>query len=468
MKKRNTGKTSKEKSNTNAANPATTKPEKKEKNVKKEKVVTPPPSPPTSPAAPAAQAPAAPAPVVEEKEDNEWNELIDSVENPEKALDFFLAPLTLERLILFGSLISADSFLFTIALLPFRVIWRIITGKFLKSHAARIDVARFLLIIVTYALMPSLNLGSVSSLVKKSELKLKLVWATLEFLNCMLADWNTTILGSFFWSLNPANAGRRKYPLILHFAVSVGYLVLHTVIVTLYLGVVNLAITTSNRTFLGLIFIVQFAEMKSAATKSMSPDKIVNESIGDITERFQTFIYVILLFISNFNFAGPFDMAVTKELISDLSIVYFSELAVDCIKHTSILRTNSMSPAIYTVKNNELMANFVATSSPSAIIGDKSTKTSRSMGFCAIPLTIVTFKVLISKFAPDRSFDDVVMVLGCTWVAAVVLKVVLFAVASVVSRITVFTPIERLLGIAPDSAAIPTKEKKGKDKIKTK
>ena len=436
--------------------------ERKEKKEKKEQIVAPPAPEP-------APEPTIATPVIEEKEkeENEWNELIDSVDNPEKALDFFLAPLTLERLILFGSLISADSFLFTIALLPFRAIWRIVTGKFLKSHASRIDVARLLLIVVTYFLMPPLNLGSVSSLVKKSELKLKLVWATLEFLNCMLADWNTTILGSFFWSLNPANAGRRKYPLVLHFAVSVGYLVLHTVIVTLYLGVVNLAITTSNRTFLGLIFIVQFAEMKSAATKSMSPDKIVGESIGDITERFQTFVYVILLFISNFNFAGPFDMAVTKELISDLSIVYFSELAVDCIKHTSILRTNSMSPAIYTVKNNELMANFVATSSPAAIIGDKSTKTSRSMGFCAIPLTIVTFKILVSKFAPDHSLDSVVMVLGATWVAAVVLKVVLFAVASVVSRITVFTPIERLLGIAPENAAIPTKEKKGKDKIKT-
>ena len=411
---------------------------------------------------------AAPVAVVEEKdsEDNEWDELIGSVENPDRALDFFLAPLTLERLILFGSLISADSFLFTIALLPFRAIWRVITGKFLKSHAARIDIVRILLIVVTYALVPSLDLNSVSSLVKKSELKLKLVWAALEFLNGMLTDWNTTILGSFFWSLNPANAGKRKYPLLLHFVVSVLYLVLHTVIVTLYLGVVNLAITASDRTFLGLIFIVQFAEMKSSATKSMSMDKILGESIGDITERFQTIIYVVLLFISNFNFAGPFDAAVTEELISDLSIVYLSELAVDCIKHVSILRTNSMSPAIYTAKNNELMASFVEASSPAAVFGDRSTKTSRNMGFCATPLAIITFKILVGKFAPDRTFVSVAKVLGCTWVVSVALKVVLFAIASVVSRITVFAPIERFLGIAPEDTAVAPKEK-GKGKVKT-
>lgn len=402
----------------------------------------------------------------EEEEDNEWSDLIDSVEKPEKALDFFLAPLTLERLILFGSLISADSFLFTVAFLPFRAVWGLLTGKFLKSHAARIDIARLVLILSALLVVPSLDINSMSSLVKKSELKLKLVWATLEFLNGMLTDWNATILGSFFWALSPSNAGRRRYPLILHYVISVGYLALHTTIITLYLGVINLAITTSDRAFLGLIFIVQFAEMKSAATKSMSREKILNECTDDITERFQTLIYVILLFICNFDFVGPLDLAVTKELISDLSIVYLSELAVDNIKHTSILCTNGMSPAIYTAKNHELMAGFVKNSSPAAIFGDKSTKTSRSMGFCAIPVAVVTFKMLVGKFAPGHGTVEVLKVLGVSWVVFVALKVVLFAVSSVVARITVFTPIERFFGISPEDLDNDNNDKKEK-KVKS-
>lgn len=409
-----------------------------------------------------------PVAAITDSEDNEWSDLIDSVEKPERALDFFLTPLTLERLIMFGSLISADSFLFTIAFLPFRALWRLVSGAFVKSHAARIDIARVVLIIGAYALVPAVSLVSVTSLVKKSELKLKLVWATLEFLNGMLTDWNTTIIGSFFWALSPANAGRRKCPLVLHFAAALGYLMLHTAVITLYLGVINLAISTSNRAFLGLIFIVQFAEMKSAATKSMSLAKIMDECISDITERFQTIIYVSLLFISNYNFAAPFNAAATMDLASDLAIVYFSELAVDWLKHTSMLNTNRVSPGIYTAKTHALMADFVANTAgtPSAVLGDKSTKTSRSMGFCAIPAVVVTFKIITNKFAPDHSPLTVAKVLGASWIVFVLLKVFTFGVTCVVSRITVFTPIEKFLGITPteDEGG----QKKPKDKTKTK
>lgn len=124
-----------------------------------------------------------------------------------------------------------------------------------------------------------IEVATFATFVKNSELKLKMIWMFLEFLDIVLKRYGLqnliyifyllsgdTLVGSFFWSLIVSHK-KLRWSRLSHFLVSFGYMILHSLLLLLHISVLDIAINSKNITLLALVVLVQFAEVKAAAMK---------------------------------------------------------------------------------------------------------------------------------------------------------------------------------------------------------
>jgi hypothetical protein len=307
------------------------------------------------------------------------------------------------------------------------------------------------------------DLSTLARFVRKSEIKIKMVWMCMEFLDKVLASWGDVILGSLFWALRCREA-KRKWSLATHFVVAAWYLSMHSLLLLMHLSVLNIAVGSGNATLLSLVILVQFSEMKSAANKSLDRRKLAAQCDEDITERFQLVVLVGLLFLHNALPSSPIPMptgnAGTTTLVTALAILYLSELAVDWIKHSAVANTNKVLPGFYITHIRGLVRDSTAAPTWANPLTDESFSLSRRIGLCPLPLVVIFLKIGLDCMVGLNAWAIAKIIAAC-WASLVVLRFVLRTALAVAARIEPFAFIDNWLELHD---YIPEKPKKEKSK----
>lgn len=187
-----------------------------------------------------------------------------------------------------------DSFLFVLVVLPVRAVIAFLSlmkrhiqgGRCAPyawpSHRSRdlhpvqkVDLAKFLLLVVGWFGISWMNIGGVSGYVRQETLvKLKILFTLLELLDRLMGNYGEHILGSLFWALE-ARPELVKRGIAWHALLALGYIgaaaallmqltvpVIHSHVVILHCSVFDAAMNGKSQALLTLLLLVQFAEMK--------------------------------------------------------------------------------------------------------------------------------------------------------------------------------------------------------------
>lgn len=135
----------------------------------------------------------------------------------------------------------------------------------------------------------------------------------------------------------------------------------------------------------------QFVEIKSAVFKKFEKENLFQLSCGDVVERFQLSLYLLIIGIRNMSeMTGGLSLKFVFEgLLLPLGVVYLSEIFVDWLKHAFITKFNHIHPDVY-VKFSSILAKDFETVSEGidaqSTLLDRSPQVSRRIGFSAFPL----------------------------------------------------------------------------------
>uniref|UniRef100_A0A803MP50 Uncharacterized protein n=1 Tax=Chenopodium quinoa TaxID=63459 RepID=A0A803MP50_CHEQI len=103
-------------------------------------------------------------------------------------------------------------------------------------------------------------------------------------------------------------------------------------------------IVAHNNALLALLVSNNFAEIKSNVFKRFSKDNVHSIVYSDSIERFHITAFVIFVLAQNIQEAeGPW----FGNFLSNALLVYFSEMAIDVIKHSFIAKFNDIKPIVY-------------------------------------------------------------------------------------------------------------------------
>eukprot|EP00727_Mastigamoeba_balamuthi_P011958 m51a1_g7385 hypothetical protein (443) ;mRNA; f:115560-117608 len=389
----------------------------------------------------------------------------DSAVRPAEAVDFVLAPWAVERLVAFGMLVCADSFVFLVAMLPLRALLALAslakslaTGRRpLLRYLSEVDLARVALMLVGLAAVWAIDVRRLSDYVRISEIKLKMVWMALEFLDKAMTKWGESIIGALLWALR-AKASERKWPVWWHMWVAAVYMVLHPLLLLVHVSVLNLAVSGHKTAFFSLVVLVQFAELKSFGLKNTDGEKLSNMCYEDICERFELLILVSILFVAN-ALPGLNPPQGMRYLLTLLAILYLSELVIDWLKHAAICNTNQYTPGIYLTRL-KVLSDAVCSSDGAGALSDSSLALSRRIGFWPLPIGVVVLKMVCDcamKVAPTTRLAAV----AAAWASLLVLHYALRRVVYAAARSTCFERFDNWLALRDNM------EDKQKGKSKT-
>ena len=142
----------------------------------------------------------------------------------------------------------------------------------------KVDLAKFVLILVGWFCISWMNIGAVSGYVRQETLvKLKILFTLLELLDKLMGNYGEHILGSLFWALE-ARPELVKRGIAWHALLALGYIgtfskmrflkktlrhaAIHSHIVILHCSVFDAAMNGKSQALLTLLLLIQFAEMK--------------------------------------------------------------------------------------------------------------------------------------------------------------------------------------------------------------
>lgn len=169
----------------------------------------------------------------------------------------------------------------------------------------------------------------------------------------------------------------------------------------------NVAINSFSNALLTLLVSNQFVEIKSAVFKKFERENLFQLAcagttpflclLKDVLERFQLAIYLLMIAFRNLmEVRETVDVRyVIDGLLVPVGWVFFSELAVDWLKHSFITKFNHIGPEVYEKYMDTLSQDFdpagQVLDSPNA---DQSPIVSRRIGFSSLPLACLVARIL--------------------------------------------------------------------------
>ncbi|KAH3766892.1 transmembrane anterior posterior transformation protein 1 [Pelomyxa schiedti] len=389
---------------------------------------------------------------IEALENSELIQDIAERPRPSETLDCLFVPLAVERVILYGMLVCLESLLFTLTILPVRALFHLLQccfslltfSKPSLTFQQQAIVFKGLFIFLAWAIVSRVDVSTLVQLVRHSEMKLKMIWLCLEFLDILFKRYGQTMLGSFFWSLVVPNS-KLRWSRFAHFIGAVGYMVLHTMMLMVHMAVLDIAVNSGNTSLLSLVILVQFTEVKAAATKKWKRQQLFEMCADDIVERFSLAVYVAMLFLINLtkeHQLGEFSVEWSDDFVP-LVILYLSEVFVDWTKHISICNNNAYTPGFYVGKLQLLCQKQLVGLRTSPFHHDHSASTSRHLGLWPLPLTVVVLRVMFPWLFSLRWKITVPMLPLFVWLPLLVLK---FANVQLLKIFSTFYPMKYVDG----------------------
>ncbi|KAL7419760.1 hypothetical protein Q5752_005676 [Cryptotrichosporon argae] len=344
-------------------------------------------------------------------DDDEWDTWV-ADGKWERISNFLAVPLAVERTTLFGALLCLDLFLYNFTLLPLRAgaaLLRLVrTGR--ASRAGTHAVMRAALLVVpTAVLLAATDASKMYHTVRGQDtIKLYVIFNALEIGDRLCCAFGQDVLDTLFAreTLTPGRRKREHARPVFFFALSLAYVLTHTLIYFYMLVSLNVAINSYDYTLLSLLISNQFVEIKGSVFKKFEKENLFQIMCADIVERFQLGLMLVVIALRNMIEMAGSDLAflpksyvkgksLVETILSPVLFVLVSEMVVDWLKHAFITKFNHVRATVYGRFTDVLAKDVLMAGGRkgSNITLDQSPLVARRLGFAAIPLACLVVRI---------------------------------------------------------------------------
>lgn len=289
----------------------------------------------------------------------------------EELLNMLSIPFYLEQFMMFGLLISLNSFLTIFTLAPLKI--SILSFKtfvsaidsYLKTNSfkdtrnhfrwVKRDIVTIMVIVLSVAVLSSRRLD-ISRMYHEvrglAHIKLYVMFGVLE-----VADKLCSSLGQDLLNILHKTPLEQKAKFAIFFVLSVFYLSFHAYILIYQTVSLNVAANSYSNALLALLLSNQFAELKSSVFKKFEREGLFQLSMADLTERFQLSLMLSIIALKNLlQISGSHGLIPNSwktwntwfgAILGPGVVVIGSEIFVDWLKHCYITKFNKVRPRVY-------------------------------------------------------------------------------------------------------------------------
>lgn len=332
----------------------------------------------------------------------------------EVLVNFALTPYYAEKVLLFGSLVCLDSFLFVLTILPLRwicAVWSLVVRRNI-SIKRRGDFVKGLIAICTFVLLLQLNTSKVYHGIRgQAGIKLFVMYSVLEIADKFCCAIGQDILETLV-SLPTVVSARRT---LLLSSTAIGYTFSHSFVLVWQVVTLNVAVNSYSNALLTLMLTSHFGEIKAAVFKNFDRETLFQLTCIDITQRFQLFVLILVISARNLFEAQYTGLGAIAAQLGPAFMVLCSMVIVDWLKHAYIARFNNIRPrAVYSEFLSILVRDFIEHRQLSS-----HHLMTKCTGVPMLPLAIVCMRML-AKMKP-KSFLNVAF----AWLTLLFIKLVL-------------------------------------------
>ncbi|WRT65422.1 uncharacterized protein IL334_002365 [Kwoniella shivajii] len=352
----------------------------------------------------------------------------------ERIANFLAVPLAVEKTTLFGALLCLDGFLYNFTVLPIRAAFaltRIISNVIRRKEwwpiplAHQHSILRMLLLLVPAVILLGATDASkmYHSVRGQDTIKLYVIFNALEIADRLCCAFGQDVLDTLFAreTLSPSvrkrGKGRKRQQArpLFFFALSLGYVLAHTLIFFYMLVSLNVAINSYDYTLLSLLISNQFVEIKGSVFKKFEKENLFQIMCADIVERFQLSLMLSVIALRNMIEMAGSEIAflpksfirgksLVDSILSPVLFVIVSEMVVDWLKHAFITKFNHVRASVYE-RFTDVLAKDVLLAGSSGnsrnrmrgrnhqVLLDQSPLVARRLGFASIPLACLVLRV---------------------------------------------------------------------------
>jgi len=385
----------------------------------------------------------------DELDGNYLLETEDTKKKREQVYNFVHVPIELEKLIIFGFFVCFDSFLYLFTFLPIRIIIsicklfaRCFSKKYKLSTTQIFDLFRGFIWAICFIFLHFVDSSMLYHYIRgQAVIKLYVIYNVLEVLDKLCCSFGQDIFDSLFWmsvSLNDSSSSssssstttttkNEKNSRILapftHTLVALLYVGIHSLVLFSQVITLNVAINSYNNALLTLMMSNQFVELKGSVFKRFESDNLFQISCSDIVERFQVFIFLMIIFfqnLSDLNWDLSWDFVINMAGV--IIIIWGSELIVDAIKHAFITKFNHSIPTQVYSKFFEILSKIIV--GPNNKNFTESTwEINNRIGFVPFPLATIVIRVFC-RFIPSSGIFGIVLTIQI-YLCLVLLKIII-------------------------------------------
>jgi hypothetical protein len=183
--------------------------------------------------------------------------------------------------------------------------------------------------------------------------------------------------------------------IVFAFAVAAIYVAIHSSVYFIHIATLTVAVNTADKALITVLIINNFAEIKSFAFKKFDKEALFIMSCSDITERFQIFLFFIL--IAGLGVLHSDATSWTEHFVSFSNVLLFmfgAEMLADWIKHAFVAKFNKIGPSIYK-KYARILRADISYYRKESIMLDYTHSICRRIGLAQIPLACLFFRFVI-------------------------------------------------------------------------
>ncbi|CAM9590135.1 unnamed protein product [Chrysoparadoxa australica] len=353
-----------------------------------------------------------------------------------KAVTNFLSvPRQLERLLLFGLLVCADTFLYVTTFLPMRIV----LGAFCcgmawlrgdRRQSYRItwlyDCMRGLMMVIAVCGLQWVPMSVAYHYIRgQAMIKLYVLIAMVEIFDKLMCSFGQDALDSLIASAQ----GTQKRKIFLHFVLMCVYVQLHSILLFIHVTTLTVAVNSSDHALLTLLISNNFAEIKSSVFKKFDRQNLFQLSCHDIVERFKLLLFLGMVMLLNFSQVGQDNM--WAQIAYTVCLVFGGEVLADWVKHAFICKFNQLTPTLYQDYSKILARDMTACRNEKSSIMDHTHFVQKRLAFATVPLNCVMLRFL-QIAAPHLSTS-----LGsCSWLQQCIIWLLLYVIAFLIKILT--------------------------------
>ncbi|XP_062856059.1 transmembrane anterior posterior transformation protein 1 homolog [Trichomycterus rosablanca] len=341
-------------------------------------------------------------------------------EQRERVYTCMRIPKELEKLMMFGSFLCLDAFLYVFTLLPLRTLLaflRLLTvpccglSSRLLQPAQVCDLLKGLIMVLCCSMMHYVDYAMMYHLIRgQSVIKLYIIYNMLEVADRLFSSFGQDILDALYWTATePKSRKRAHIGVIPHFIMAVFYVFLHAILIMVQASTLNVAFNSHNKSLLTIMMSNNFVEIKGSVFKKFEKNNLFQMSNSDIKERFTNCILLLIVCLRNMEqFSWNSDHLWV--LLPDVVMVVASEIAVDIVKHAFITKFNDLTADVYSEYKASLAFEHLSSRQQYAYT-DYSDSVARRMGFIPLPLAVLLIRVVISSVKIQGALSSVCLLL---------------------------------------------------------